>query len=94
MLGEWLDPGLDLADIPMSLLINNEPVHQGSSKAILGDPWKSLQAATRLAEKYNEPIKKGFVILAGAATAAEFLKVGDSVTADVGQLGSVSFRVQ
>ena len=68
-------------------------VAEGSSADILGDPWKSLQAATRLAEQYGEPIKEGHVIMAGAATAAVFLKPDSDVQADVERLGSVRFQV-
>lgn len=93
VLGDWHGADVELNDIAMDLWVDDHVAHAGNSNAILGDPWKSLQAATRLAEKYQEPIKEGFIILAGAATAAEFLKQGNTIKTNVGPLGSVSFKV-
>jgi 2-oxo-3-hexenedioate decarboxylase len=76
----------------MQLSFNQEVIEEGSSKAILGDPWKALQAATRLAAQYGEPIKAGYVILAGAATPAAFLKPHQAVQVEVQDLGNVGFE--
>ena len=91
--GEWQTPTRDIANLKMTQSFNGEVVAAGSSNAILGDPWKSLQAATRLAEQYNEPIKAGYVVMAGAATAAEFLKPDTDVQVEVEKLGRVRFQV-
>jgi len=91
--GEWQTPTRDIANLKMTQSFHSEVVAAGSSNAILGDPWKSLQAATRLAEQYNEPIKAGYVVMAGAATAAEFLKPDTDVQVEVEKLGRVRFQV-
>ncbi|GAB5538498.1 MAG: fumarylacetoacetate hydrolase family protein [Salibacteraceae bacterium] len=93
VIGEWRDPKKDLRNLNMVQHFNDETVAQGSSNDILGDPWKSLQAATRLAAQYREPIKAGHIIMAGAATAAVFMKQNSEVSAEVESLGKVSFRV-
>lgn len=92
-IGEWQKPSREIKELQMSQSFNGENVAEGSSADILGDPWKSLQAATRLAAKYKEPIKAGHVIMAGAATAAIFLKPDTQVEAIVEKLGSVQFHV-
>lgn len=92
-IGEWQKPTRDIQNLKMEQFFNCELVADGSSADILGDPWKSLQAATRLAAKYNEPIKAGYVIMAGAATAAIFLKPESDVEAKVENLGEVRFQV-
>lgn len=92
-IGEWQQPSREINALKMSQSFNCEVVAEGSSADILGDPWKSLQAATRLAAKYNEPIKAGHVIMAGAATAAIFLKPETDVQAEVEKLGMVRFQV-
>jgi 2-keto-4-pentenoate hydratase len=92
-IGEWQVPTREIKDLKMTQSFNCEVVAEGTSKDILGDPWKSLQAATRLAAKYNEPIKAGHVIMAGAATAAVFLKPEIDVMATVENLGEVRFQV-
>ena len=92
-IGEWQKPSREIKELKMSQSFNGENVAEGSSADILGDPWKSLQAATRLAAKYKEPIKAGHVIMAGAATAAIFLKPDTQVEAIVEKLGSAQFHV-
>ena len=92
-IGEWQKPSREIKELKMSQSFNGENVAEGSSADILGDPWKSLQAATRLAAKYKEPIKAGHVIMAGAATAAIFLKLDTQVEAIVEKLGGVQFHV-
>lgn len=93
VIGEWRAPSRDIGNLDMRLLFDDEEVASGSSNDILGDPWKSLQAATRLAAQYNEPIKKGHIIMAGAATAAVFLKPGIKVKATVEGMADVTFSV-
>lgn len=74
----------------MELLIDGKTVASGTSNDIMNNPWKSLAAATRLAAKYGEPIKKGMFIMAGAATNAEFIQANQSASATVESMGEVS----
>jgi 2-oxo-3-hexenedioate decarboxylase len=78
----------------MQLRIDENTVAEGSSNDIMNNPWKSLAAATRLAAKYGEPIKKGMYIMAGAATNAEFIQANQTASASVHSLGhvTVSFK--
>lgn len=92
VLGPWSDPNRELTNLKMELYFDGVEVEAGNSNDILGNPWKSLQAATRLAAKYGEPIKAGYVILAGAATPAVFMKSGSEVGVAVAELGKVSFK--
>ncbi|MCL9980562.1 MAG: fumarylacetoacetate hydrolase family protein [Bacteroidia bacterium] len=77
----------------IQLNINGEAVETGSSADILGNPWKALAAATRLAKQYNIPLKKGMYVMAGAATSAYFAEIEQEISADVEGLESVFFRV-
>jgi 2-oxo-3-hexenedioate decarboxylase len=92
VVGDWHTPHRNITNLNMQLRFNQEVIEEGSSKAILGDPWKALQAATRLAAQYGEPIKAGYVILAGAATPAAFLKPHQAVQVEVQDLGNVGFE--
>lgn len=92
-LGPWLGVETDINDILMSMVADDVIVGKGNSTAILGNPWESLLAAARLAKKYNEPIKEGFIILAGAASPAHYLKQGLTFSAHAERLGSVSLNV-
>lgn len=93
VVGAWHQPKRAISNLSMTLRFDGVEVERGSSADILGDPWKSLQAATRLAAKYGEPIRAGHLVMAGAATAAVFLKPGTHVSAEVETMGSASFRV-
>ena len=89
----WQKPTRDIDHLAMAMWFDDEKVAEGSSADILGDPWKSLQAATRLASAYNEPLKAGYIVLAGAATAATLLQPSRTVRVEVERLGGTSFRV-
>lgn len=91
--GEKLDPSTPLLDLPITLKINNEIAEQGNSNDILDNPWRSLAAATRLAKQFNIPLKKGYYVLAGAATSAAFIQPNQSVTAEVHSMPSLGFNM-
>ncbi|MFB4302714.1 2-keto-4-pentenoate hydratase [Actinomadura sp. NTSP31] len=67
--GAWHEPR-DLSNIGLLMEIDGRPVQTGSSAAILGDPARSLRAAARLALGAGMALEPGWVVLAGAATAA------------------------
>ncbi len=92
VLGLWQPVPESLNHLPMSLSINNSVVASGNSNDIMNNPWRSLAAATRLATQYGQPITAGMIILAGAATNAEFLHQDQEASATVETLGSVGFR--
>jgi len=92
VMGNWYRPSFDITDLKIELHINKKIVHEGSSKAILGNPWRSFVDATRLAIKYKEPIKKGMYIMLGAATPAEYIKKGNKITAKVEGMDDVMIK--
>jgi len=51
-------------------------------------------AAARLSLQYNEPLKKGMILLAGAATSAVFVQVGQTVEAKIEGLGNIKLDVK
>ena len=93
VLGVFQEPKAVLTDLDMELIINGNSVEKGSSNDILGNPWKSLVAASELAFKYGLALKAGQVVLAGAATSAHFINENDEIAADVAQMNSVFFKV-
>jgi 2-oxo-3-hexenedioate decarboxylase len=90
VVGDWMPVQQNLNDLNMLLSIDNNTVASGSSNDIMNNPWKSLAAATRLANQYGEPIKKGMLIMAGAATNAEFIQANQTAAASVETLGEVN----
>lgn len=93
VLGGWQPIDRSIKDQKVELIINGEVVQSGSTTAILGNPWESVVAAARLAKQYGKPIPKGAYIMAGAATAAVYLKSGDSVKATIDGVGDAGFQV-
>ncbi|PZD79667.1 2-keto-4-pentenoate hydratase [Mesonia sp. K7] len=94
VIGEWQDLDADITDLDIELYINNELKANGKSAAILNNPLVSVVELSRLASKAEIEIKKGMVILAGAATAAVYLNENETIETKIEKLGSVSFRVQ
>lgn len=67
--GAWHAPR-DLSNVGLLMEIDGRPVQTGSSAAILGDPARSLRAAARLVLGAGMKLEPGWIVLAGAATAA------------------------
>ncbi len=93
VIGTWHSPDTTISDLKIDLKIDTKIVETGSSNAILGNPWESVVAAARLSLQYNEPLKKGMILLAGAATSAVFIQTGQIVEATIEGLGTVKLQV-
>jgi len=88
-IGSWqpLPDGLD--NLGVLLEVDGRVVQIGSTAAILGDPRRALQEARRLV---TVPAEAGWILLAGAASAAVPLAKGAYVRAVVEGLGTVAVR--
>lgn len=93
-LGAWYPSYMFIDDIDITLSVDGEVSKSGRTSAILGNPWESMVAATRLAMEYGIELKAGHVILAGAATAAVYIEKGQTISAEAEGLGKVSFDVK
>lgn len=87
VVGAWQKPSVDLSNLGMVLSYDGRPMQIGSSAAILGHPLRSLIAAARLAASAGFALEPGYIVMAGAATAAEALKPGVHITLEVESLG-------
>lgn len=93
VVGDWSRPDQDFSNLGLVMEVDGRPVEIGSTAAILGNPTRSLVAAARLAGAALGRLEAGWIILAGGATAAHPLKVGERVRLTMQNLGSVSIRV-
>ena len=93
VLGPWLNPAQTVQGLGIKLEINGVVSQEGNSTAILGNPIESFVEMSRLAQKYNTKIKKGHIILAGAATSAVYINSGDEITGHFDQIGQVQISV-
>jgi 2-oxo-3-hexenedioate decarboxylase len=93
VVGPWCDPRQDFSNLGLTLNIDGRVVQVGSTAAILGHPLRSLLAAARLAAAAGEPLQAGAVVMAGGATAAEWIRPGSHVAVDMQGLGQAGFHV-
>jgi len=93
VLGNWQEKPADPSNLGMVLSFDGKPVQIGSTAAVMGNPIRSLITAARMLAAAGERLEAGQVVLTGGATAAEALKAGTSVTAELEGLGRVGFTV-
>ncbi|MFI7469194.1 2-keto-4-pentenoate hydratase [Nonomuraea sp. NPDC049646] len=89
--GPWRRPqdAGDLGNLGLVMEIDGRQVAGGSSAAILGHPLRALTAAARLTRAAGIEMEAGWIVLAGAATAAVPLPAGAHVRVGAAGLGHV-----
>ncbi|GAA0381257.1 4-oxalocrotonate decarboxylase [Acrocarpospora corrugata] len=92
VVGPWRPVPAGLDNLGVLLEVGGRVTQTGSTAAILGDPRRALDAAVRLAGRRGARLEEGWVVLAGAATAAVPFRPGDHVRAVVEGLGTASLR--
>ncbi|MFK7929695.1 MAG: 2-keto-4-pentenoate hydratase [Myxococcota bacterium] len=93
VLGKWCSPDLDMSNLGMVCEVDGRPVQIGSTAAILGHPLRSLVAASRIAAEHGLELKAGWTVMAGAATAATFIKPGQHLRVVAEKMGTVDLFV-
>jgi 2-keto-4-pentenoate hydratase len=93
VLGATVKPleGLDLYSCGMVLQLNGEIASLGAGAACLGHPLTAAAWLARTLTLRGDPLRSGDIILTGALGPMVALKPGDSVSAEIGGLGAVSF---
>jgi 2-oxo-3-hexenedioate decarboxylase len=94
VVGPWSDPREDFSNLGLTMSIDGRVVQVGSTAAILGHPLRSLVAAARLSDVAGEPLQAGWVVMAGGATPAEWVKPGQYVSIEMERLGGAGFRME
>ncbi|WMY07326.1 2-keto-4-pentenoate hydratase [Paraburkholderia phenoliruptrix] len=92
LIGAWCDPKIDFSNLGLIVCVDGRVVQVGSTAALLGHPLRSLVAAARLSAAAGEPLQAGWVVMAGGATPAEWIKPGQYISVDMEQLGRVGFH--
>jgi 2-oxo-3-hexenedioate decarboxylase len=93
VIGPWCDPHQDFGNLGLTLSIDGRVVQVGSTAAILNQPVRSLVAAARLSAAAGEPLQAGWIVMAGGATAAEWVKPGQYVSVEMERLGCAGFHM-
>lgn len=94
VLGPWCRSDQDVSNLGIVFELDGRPVKLGSSAAILGHPGRALAAASRLVTRHGLALEAGWVVMAGGATEAVHLSVGNYVRSTVESLGRVGFSVE
>ncbi|NUW46625.1 2-keto-4-pentenoate hydratase [Nonomuraea rhodomycinica] len=82
----------DPVDVAMSMSIGGEEVSTGTGAACLGDPIEAVVWLARMARDLGEPLRAGQVVLSGALGPMRPVAAGDTVTATLSGLGTVTVR--
>ncbi len=85
---------LDLSSLTLEMTVNGQAAQKGISRDISGDPVLSLVQLCELLKARNQVLKKGSLVLAGAATQAEALRDQMKVELFVQSLPPVSVFIQ
>ncbi len=93
VVGAWQPRPANPSNLGMLMCIDGLPVQVGSTAAVLGNPVRALASAARLLAESGERLEAGWIVLTGGATAAEALRGGVYVSAELENLGCVGFRV-
>jgi 2-oxo-3-hexenedioate decarboxylase len=94
VIGPWNTCAEDISNLGVAMSLNGSVRQVGTTAAILGHPIRSLISAAELSGRAGEPLEEGWIVMAGGATAAEALNVGDHVVVEVQGLGQASFKIE
>jgi len=92
VLGEWVTyaDGIDLPGARASLCVNGTEVDSGIGSAVLGDPAEAVAWLANALAPFGTDILPGQFIMSGSFTTAAFVHPGDSASATISGLGTVS----
>lgn len=92
VLGDWRKVEKDINNLQIHLKINRETVQEGNTNTVLSNPLQSVVELSRLASKAGVTIKKGQIVLAGAAINSVRFTKNQTIATQVEKLGTVSFK--
>ena len=84
---------IDIRHVAGALYLNGELEESGTAAAVMGNPINSVAWLARKLDEFGVEMKAGHSILSGSFVRARSIAVGDSVLADFGPLGQISFGV-
>ncbi|GAB3158235.1 fumarylacetoacetate hydrolase family protein [Micromonospora sonneratiae] len=81
---------VDPVTVQMTLRLNGEVASAGEGRACLGDPLNAVLWLARTAQELGDPLRAGEIVLSGALGPMVVVEPGDTVSAEISQLGSVA----
>lgn len=93
VVGQWQDFPRELGNLAVELHIDGEQVESSTTNAILGDPLDAFDQLASMTLRYGFKLPAGGTILAGAMTAAHWLKPGQSIEVRVESFPPISLAI-
>ncbi len=84
---------IDIRAVGGALYLNGELEESGTAAAVMGNPVNSVAWLARKLDEFGVTMQAGHTVLSGSFIRARSIGVGDSVLADFGPLGQISFGV-
>lgn len=79
-------------EVSMTMTVTGQEDSVGTGAACLGDPLLALQWLARQARDLGDPLRAGQIVLTGALGPMRPIAPGDTATADIEGLGTVTVR--
>jgi 2-oxo-3-hexenedioate decarboxylase/2-keto-4-pentenoate hydratase len=92
VLGEWVayNQDVDLAAAQASLWLNGTEIDTGLGSAVLGDPAAAVAWLADALAPFGTDLQPGQFVMSGSFTTAAFVHSGDTASATISGLGTVS----
>ena len=84
---------IDIRHVGGALYMNGELEESGVASAVMGNPINSVAWLARKLHEFGVTMQPGHSVLSGSFIRARTIAAGDSVVADYGPLGQISFGV-
>lgn len=84
---------VDIRRVAGSMLLNGELEESGVAAAVMGNPVNSVAWLVRKLSEFDVSLEEGHCVLSGSFVRARSIGAGDTVVADFGELGQISFGV-
>lgn len=95
VLGPWEKKfnQFDIKNLKLAMKVDGVTKQSGTTEAISGDPAQSVIELCKLLGERDQKLKAGSIVLAGAATAAEELKGGQTITLEMENLEKIEIKI-
>ncbi len=84
---------IDVRLVGGSMYLNGELEESGVAAAVMGNPVNSVAWLVRKLAEFGVGLEEGHCVLSGSFVRARSIGAGDTVVADFGELGQISFGV-
>ena len=85
---------LALPQAHATLHLNGSEIDSGRGEAVMGDPAAAVAWLANALAGYDTELSAGQFVMSGSFTSAAFVHAGDTATATISGLGTISLRFE